>query len=391
MDPITIRVEETRAETSVRRALRAHGDDAEIFYEFEGEALPPPADRADFAALGWVARAQMLGRDLHVDGPVSAALLERLESFQTSWDCIHPGRWQRIRVTAAEEVRGPGPGPAAANNSAIMAYSGGVDGAATLVRHLDRLAGRRTRDILGAVMIHGFDIALEKPEIFEQCRAMAADALSELGVPLTVARTNIRRHHPDYLFHWPALLASVLHQYRGAASYGLLGADQDHGAVYLEQGSNPLTNAFLDAHDFQMQFELWDLNRCARAALAARKPELSERLRVCFNIRPDGRFNCGKCEKCIRTRLNFAANGLPIPGTLPGPRVPTLRETFSRGPRTRLQVRFWEDIDATARANGVTDPWARWVRWVPLWAAVKYPFLETRRKLDFFFGFRKHQ
>jgi hypothetical protein len=56
------------------------------------------------------------------------------------------------------------------------------------------------------------------------------------------------------------------------------------------------------------------IERTRKLAALVRDPVALEVLRVCWH---DAGFNCGKCEKCVRTRVALRLLGAPAP-TFPG-------------------------------------------------------------------------
>jgi hypothetical protein len=151
-----------------------------VFFRFHGPAAPPPPDRADAAAVLPIFAAMRRGADLHVDGAVSAPLLDGLERFVEAWVDWRPDLYRPIQVTAAEELPDP---PGAVAKGAALLFSGGLDSAATLIRHRDGLAGRANRQLSLGIMAHGFEVPLSDPAWFERSRASAAATLEQAGVP----------------------------------------------------------------------------------------------------------------------------------------------------------------------------------------------------------------
>jgi hypothetical protein len=66
--------------------------------------------------------------------------------------------------------------------------------------------------------------------------------------------------------------------------------------------------------------------------------------------------NCGRCEKCIRTKLNFMAAGkAPVCFDRP----PTLSEIVGLRVRNPVQLGYLTDILQTAINNGISDAWIK--------------------------------
>ncbi|MPY75479.1 MAG: hypothetical protein GEU87_14595 [Alphaproteobacteria bacterium] len=344
-----VAVRETRGPGHVRRTLTID-DDQETFFEISGNVLPPPIELYDFAALSTFFLAMRQGRPLHIDGPVSSTLLRNLEELQEVWAAWRPSTYTPIPITAAEERTVAAHAP----ESGVFAFSGGVDGTAALLRHYTGDLNRREVRPVAAVMIHGFDIPRADTAAFETARDAAIAMLKELDLPLCVVRTNwretiCRRWEMEYT----AGLAACLHQFAGAAVVGVVGGGEDYAHLDLPWGSNPITNPMLSGGAFAIQTECNGLTRTERVALICKFPEVAAKLRVCWEGPVTG-GNCGRCEKCIRTKLNFLAAGyepLGFDGR------PTQMQILGIPARNVVQIAFLEEILASAKKNGVEDRW----------------------------------
>ena len=69
--------------------------------------------------------------------------------------------------------------------------------------------------------------------------------------------------------------------------------------------------------------------------------------------------NCGVCEKCIRTKLNFLATGQAVPPALGslGPNQVAGLKAYNP-----VQVAYLDDIVETALKNGIEAPWVNQLR-----------------------------
>ena len=396
MPQIIAHMTEIRRAHALRRDVVLRGDDASIFFEFEGDILPRNDGRLDFLVPALVFRAMLLGRDLHVDGPVSAQLLDRIVQHQLAVEGFSGGRWRPVRITAAEEVSG-GPAPpsggarsdapqneapqsAPPSDAALLAFTGGLDSTAALLRNQSGGNGRLRRPLIGGLLVHGFDIALDQTEQFALARDNAARMLAMEDLPLLTLRTDWRRSTPHWAETFIAAAAACLHQYRGHARRGMLATDLPFAQMITPHGSHPVTNMLLDSHDFALQFELTDIDRAQRAEIVARRPEMADRLRVCFRAADGTALNCGRCEKCNRTRLIFLAAGGPAPASLG--QEASMLAILSRGPRTQAQMRSWTALMAAARRNGVTARWVRLLPWVARASMWKYRIRAAQVRMD---------
>lgn len=351
IEDIIVEVSEIRKDDSVIREVRF--DDNLLFYEFNGPVLPGPLESYDFAVVALLYTAMNERRNLRVRGPVSAALLDNLHEFQLAWAKWKPGQYQPVTVFADREITGP----ADRKDAAVLAYSGGVDANFSLLRNLAGV-GRGARNIAAAVLVHGFDIPLDNPILFESSKTAASRILDSFETPLTTVRTNWRSVVcKDWEMEFLSGLASCLFQFSAVAGYGLVGSDEDYASFVIPWSSNPVTNHFVKAGDFAIVTDGSGYTRSEKVRLIGQYPQVANFLRVCWAgaLHGVGDENCGVCEKCVRTKLNFACNNILPGGTLAG--MPTTKHIVFINAKNNVQINFLKDIMDTARKNGIRDSW----------------------------------
>ena len=260
-------------------------------------------------------------------------------------------KYTPVRITADQIM----PAETQTTRRGMFAFSGGVDGTFALLRHHKARAGLRTARPIGAMLIHGFDIPLGEQDAFDRARANVAEVIGALGLPLSVVRTNWQSEAcTAWLQEYLAGLSACLHQFRGFANVGVLGAGEDYAHLTQPWGSNnPITNHLLSGSGFEIHTEGGGFTRTQRVRLICDYPEIAAKLRVCWEGPMTG-GNCGRCEKCIRTKLNLMAIQAP-PVCFDGPA--THAQILSLTARNRLQLGFLEEILTSAKKNGVRAPW----------------------------------
>lgn len=301
-------VSEERSDTSVTRTMTLDGQS--IYFRVTGPHLPPKLELYDFAVLASVFTAMRKNRPLHVLGPVSANLLRNLEEFQEAWATWLPDLYHVVPITADKEVEIL---DADKGKRGVFAFSGGLDSTFALLRHARHKAGRRNIEPAIAVLIQGFDLPLGNAQALGTARQSAEAVLEGLDVPLSVVETNWKR---DLCYYWQmehiAGLAACMNQFNGIADVAVIGGDEGYDYVYVPWGSNQITNDMLSG-----AMNLWTegsgFTRSERLAFITQNSDLAPRIRVCWKCADTGR-NCGVCEKCIRTQLNFRAIGLEPEG-----------------------------------------------------------------------------
>lgn len=349
-------------------------DGANFFVEISGDRVPPPVDRHDFVVLALIFAAMRSGCDLHVEGRLSSALLRNLEEFQRAWSAWRPARYRQVRISCEEEVAALMP---VQRHRAVLAYSGGVDSSFVLARLLHPLAGEPAHELVTAVMIHGFDIPLAAVAGFAAAEARVRETMTAPGVPLTVVRTDMRetlsRHWAD---EFAAVIAGSLALFQPIAGTGLVGSDGDYVDFLLPWGSNMITNPMLSSDAFCFETVGDAVPRTERVRRIAQYPAIADRLRVCWGDKMPGE-NCGHCEKCVRTKLNFLVLSEAVPTSLGA--SPGFADIVGVVVEERRKLFSFRELSRTARREQA--PWRlRWAIRLMMWKNhVLLPFRGLRR------------
>lgn len=353
---LVVRLSETRTEGRVTRF--ATFEDQQVWWELTGthDSLPAPLVAHDMAATALVFFAMHRGQDLHIDGPVTFSLLKNMEDLVACWVAWRPDLYKHISVSAARELA-DGALPAPYAPRAVAAFSGGLDASFTAWRHVTRQAGRRSYDLLAGVLIQGFDIALEANAAFDTTAASAADTLHSIGVPMVRLRTNWRALAcVNWEMEFGNGVASCLRNWQGSASAGLVGSDEDYARLVLPWGGNPITYAMLSSRDFQIVYDGGEFARTEKAERILDWEVGLRNLRVCWEGPLTGR-NCGRCEKCLRTKLNFMALGAVLPESLAG--RPSNAQILHLRAGNHAQLVLLDEIVQIATKRQIRQPWLR--------------------------------
>lgn len=291
-------------------AAKAEGRNlASVFYEFAGDLHPSDAGIANAALVGFMPYAMRKGMDIFVEGAVDVDLLEALEEAQDAWSLWHPTRFKAVSISA-EETRAQ---KLPETRSAVIAFSGGLDASYALHAHKKQIIGRRSLDVKAAALVHGFDLPLDREDWFLEARKKASAITTSYDVPLVTVRTNWRSIGAPWEQSFIFAISSVIHQFKGVFGHGIIAADETYDGEILGWGSNSITNQLMSGPSFPLHFTGAGKWRTEKARSVGPEKAVIENLRVCWE-RPDSLGNCGKCEKCLRTKLNFQAVGvLDIP------------------------------------------------------------------------------
>lgn len=280
----------------------------ELWFLYPADLPMPEDDDCDAYLLATLLPAMQMRAAIHVHGSVSRELLANLTELQYVWNKWLPDRYFLIDIQVdrmREQDWHVG--------GAIAAFSGGVDAQFTVYRHATGIAGYATRDIKAGVFVHGFDIPLDDAKGFADAAKIATKVLADIHIDLVVVKTNIRGlwdiNWEDY---HAAAIASVLCGLKQYADIGLIGSGDSYDALISPWGSHPITDPLLSSGDFRVIHDGAGFSRSEKLQALAEWPLGIQNLRVCWaGDKHDS--NCGRCEKCVRTRLNLLVAGIENP------------------------------------------------------------------------------
>jgi hypothetical protein len=220
---------------------------------------------------------------------------------------------QPVEIEARPGVRSPRP---RREERAGSFLSGGLDSLATLRANRLDYPLDHPRSIRDCLVVYGFDFggrdgAEQSCGSFELAVSALSTIAKDAGVTLIQVCTNLR-HLDDDVDFWMqefhgAALAAVAH----AFSSRLTRINVASTAVIprtLPWGSHPLLDPNYSSTDLQICYDGLRYSRLDKARLVAGWDAALRNLRVC-NENPETALNCGRCEKCVRTMLEFLAAG----------------------------------------------------------------------------------
>ena len=215
---------------------------------------------------------------------------------------------QEIPIVAAA-VKGSTPAP---NALRAIFFTGGVDSFYSLLKHrdcLDRL-----------VFVQGFDIGLTDIEQYQLVESHLEDVAKRLGKTLLIVSTNLRAL-ADLFLDWAtryhgAGLASVGLALEGNPRTLLIPSSFRYADV-IPWGSHPLVDPLWSTEGCSFVHDGNEASRPEKIRLELARSEVAlAHLRVCWESKC-GCYNCGVCEKCLRTMLSLKiANALDLCATL---------------------------------------------------------------------------
>ena len=258
------------------------------------------------AALHREARVRIEGQPC----PMLAEGLRTAHAWWASWGGIDL-RAPIIETSAQGRSRTP-----TSPRRAVACLSGGVDSLHMLMRNRRVYRQDDPAYVRAALIIHGFDIGKRardpENERFRMVVRRLEPVAAEAGLRLIPCRTNLRHlpSKPDFWAsrHNGAALAAVGHAATLAPAFLFIGATH-HVTNPFPMGTHFAVDGHFSSqrvtviHDGSRYFRIDKVRDLAGwpTALAA--------LRVCHEAQGD-EANCGRCEKCLRTRLELLAAGV---------------------------------------------------------------------------------
>jgi hypothetical protein len=329
---------------------RATKEGGTIWFKIPSD-LSAPLPRPEPFITAFYPVCMLNGEDIELDVPLPVRFVRRLERAGAILKAWHP-HLQRIAIkcpVAAEE-------PAKTDDQRGVGcfFSGGVDSGYSILQNLER--------ITHLVTVRGFDIGLNDEPLWlktEQRLRALASSLNRKFVPIA---TNVRevadaafatwstRWKGDF---WGAIMhGSSLASVAGALSAGLkemiIPASCEY--TFLEPwGSHPLIDPLWAIDGQDLDHHGCERSRMEKVFRIAESPTLVSNLRVCYK-NFDNTYNCGRCEKCLRTML-----ALELTGNLdlwPGPQQLSSLHDFTWLELTRRSKRYYRELYEEAKRRG---------------------------------------
>lgn len=279
--------------------------------------------------------AMRLGQPLHVAAPVSPVFLRAVPQFQRilrSWDPSYQDVPVHVDGTLPDD-----PGP----QRGACFFSGGVDSFYSLLNHLDAVSH--------TIFIHGFDIPLGQRELRQRLVAPIREAAAALGRPLIEVETNVREFSDSYVswdHHNGMALVSVALLLSAQFSRFYAAATHPYAAPFPWRPPPGAPASWGTERVRVINDDGHGVSRVDKVAAISRSDIVLRTLRVCWENR-GGLYNCGRCEKCLRTMV-----ALRVAGALQ--RCTTFAQPLDLPALARLQLghnRYFmqESFDAVVR------------------------------------------
>lgn len=183
-------------------------------------------------------------------------------------------------------------------------FSGGVDSFFSLLSHFDEISHL-------ILVKSGFDIFPPNKAVTDKTVTALTRAASEYGKPLVVLETDIRevssrfvrwgpRYHGAALATVGQLLSPHLKEVIIPSTY--------QANDLVPWGTHPDLDHLWSSSYLGVAHDSAEFDRAEKVRAISGDPVAMAHLRVCWR-NPASEYNCGRCEKCVRTMLALYAFG----------------------------------------------------------------------------------
>jgi hypothetical protein len=293
----------------------------EVYFQLTG------ADKADYIykdaspfAAALLIPAMRQGENLIIHGSISQQLydgMHRIMDELLSWNI----GLERITVKADRLI--------ADKQHAVRTasfFTGGVDSFYTYLKHKkDPMKAHRVDSF---ILANGFDIGFRETELWDLTVQNISSIAEAERVELLLVKSNIREVVEPMLlgdngweYPWDFIHGGCL------AAIGLLLRNKYHriyiasthsAAQQIPWGSNLALDGLWSTEKLAFVHDGTEATRLSKVITQiAKSPVALQHLRVCY-INKSGAYNCGQCDKCLRTMVNlYIADVLEQAATFP--------------------------------------------------------------------------
>jgi len=285
-----------------------------LWFSFPRRYRDHISTEANGFAVALLPLAMALGEDLYIEGALSPRLLSGLEEYQRIQCAWNPSPFMPVRIEA-ENLQSPIADP---NRRAVgSSFSGGVDSAYTLWRHLPENEKNPSYRISHCLIINGFDedVDLDESGRFASIKQAMQPMMDHVGTEFIVCRTNYMEFGDRKMLKQafaalviaPALvLGRLFSAFYVPASYRF--------DDFYRDGSHLMFDHLIATETMETIHDGSHVKRTEKTEVISKWSETYTTLRVCgcdpvYDEENNFILNCGRCEKCIRTMKTLELYG----------------------------------------------------------------------------------
>ena len=278
------------------------------------------------------------GGQIRAEGDVSQQFFSALPTIQDIY-CSWENELRRVEIKNSIPVSRT----LSTENRVGAFFSGGVDSFYTFLKHQN--------EITDLILVHGFDIQLENTSLRKRVSENINNVASSFGKNVIEIETNLR----DFLnpFGWGlghgASLAAIGHLLYPLFHRIYIPSTHTYANLF-PWGSHPILDHLWSSEALEFLHDGCEATRVEKVAVLAKHEIALQTLRVCMASK-SGSYNCGRCEKCLRTMINLrVTNALDRCPTFDDElRIKNVLKIVADNENTRSFVR--ENLDALKRGQ----------------------------------------
>lgn len=266
-----------------------------VFYL--SDSTPLTVNSETFIALGLLP-CMRHGKSIHIQGNVSQQFLENLEKVQEFFLAWKP-QYSRVAIHGVTPV---GKAPSTENRVGVF-FSLGVDSFYTFLKHRE--------EITDLIFVHGFDIPLRSQTLRDQASEALHKVAAHYNKRALEIETDVMMFKDAYLpghQAYGAILAGVGHLLGPSFSRIYIATGHTVDTLSIMEGSHPDLDPLWSTETLQFVHDGVEATRREKTGVVAESEVALTTLRVCVENR-GGAYNCGRCEKCLRTMINLRLAG----------------------------------------------------------------------------------
>lgn len=337
-----------------------------------------PVRSVDGFVAGIIFAAMESGEDLDVMQSMTLKGVQNLTHFIEAWGNLLPQQYKKIKINAHQIIE-PN---SVKTNAAVSAFSGGVDACFSLIRNAESDWKNGAFDIQYVLGVQGFDIPKEKYAEYDELMKRVSPIYEQYGCRRLKVWTDIKdQSKQDWDMSHAAQLASCLHIFSEHFSNGIIGSSEPYCDFFGPWGSMPSTDFLLSSGQMDIIHDGAGFSRTEKVERISKNQMVLDRVKVCYQ--KGFNDNCGKCEKCYRTRLNFLAVGIANPKCFNQP----IEYSYIKKIKFNSKVRLTElkSIISYADERNVDDEWLKYAKYALIKSYVLYhsPVKQWLRKLKY--------
>lgn len=304
-------------------------------------------------------------QSLEIDGEISTKLMSHLDELMTYHQIGNP-QLSKISIKAKTVVR------STVGEQVGLFFSGGVDSFFTFLKNQEQYKDQPENQIKYFFLIRGFDIALEESqdELWDTTVKNITDVAKHFSVTLICVETNFRQLNrapadwkmkgmkelwADSLFG--SLLCAVGLAFASAFKTFYISSAATYTSL-RPWASHPLIDPLWSTEQLDFIHYGCHASRMDKLKTVKNSKLALHYLRVCWE-NPKNEYNCGTCEKCLRTMLPLEIWGMLTESRTFSHKIDnsTLTSVLNRLPLQKNQLikLMWKEILSEAEEYGRND------------------------------------